>query len=98
MAEIITSLNSEGPIDHHEMALKLSQLYDRKADSLYVIMDDKHTTVVRDPGLNRPWCSPNAKLAELTARDTTRASGRKTHVVTLNDAIKFLCGEHMRSQ
>lgn len=98
MPDIITNLQSEGPIDHQKMASDLAQIYDRKADSLFVIMDAKHTTVVKDPGLNRPWCSPNVKLAEVTAKQIERESGIKTHVVTLSDAIKFLCGQQCSSQ
>jgi len=95
---IITSLNSEGPIDHQKMANDLAQIYDRKADSLFVIMDEKRTTVVKDPGLSRPWCSPNVRIAEVTAKQIGLETGTTPYVCTLSDAIKLLCGEHVRSQ
>lgn len=78
------------PLDFESFAAGICKIYDRKADSLYVIMDAKHTTCVKDPGLGRPWCSPNIKLAESVAATITRETKRKTHVVTLSDAIKFL--------
>jgi len=57
-------------------------LFETKADQLYVIMDKAGTTVLKDPGLDRPWATTNLKIAEHVVKDIP--NGR---VVTLKHAV-----------
>jgi len=95
---IITSLTSQGPIDHHQLALDITRIYDQKADRIFVLMDKDKTTCVKDPGLGRPWSTVNIKLAETRAKEISKDIREPVHVVTLSDAIKLLLREQMRSQ
>jgi len=65
-------------------AADFERLFDRKADQLYVVANPAKTTVVKDPGLERPFCTPNLKMAEDVARKVGGV------VLTLADAIKTL--------
>jgi len=56
----------------------------RRAEDIFVIISKDGSTVVRDPGLSRPWHSPHKKLAEEHARNI----GRGCRVVDLATAIK----------
>ena len=78
------------PLDSQAMVKLMADLYDRKSSELFVIMDAAKTTVVKDPGLGRPWCSPNHRIAESHARTITKETGRPTIVTTLQDAITTL--------
>jgi hypothetical protein len=79
------------------MALDITRIYDTKADSIFVLMDEKLTTCVKDPGLGRPWSTTNLKLAETTAKQISKnIGGKPVHVKTLSDAIKLLIGQHVQ--
>jgi hypothetical protein len=62
----------------------LARLHDRKADEIFVIMNKSRTTVLKDPGLGRPFSTTLRKRAEQVQRE---AGGV---VVTLGEAIKIL--------
>jgi len=79
------------------MALAITRIYDAKADSIFVLMDEHRKTCVKDPGLGRPWSTLNFKLAETRAKEISRdIGGRPVHVETLSNAIKLLLGQQVR--
>jgi hypothetical protein len=55
-----------------------------KAENIYVLISKDGSTVVRDPGLGRPWSTTNRKLAE----DHAKRIGRDCVVTDLVTAIK----------
>ena len=63
---------------------KLGMLHGKSPDNIWVIISADGSTVVRDPGVGRPWSSPNKKIAEHMAQSIPG----KPKVVTLADAIK----------
>lgn len=46
----------------------LGQLHGKRKKDIYVILSRDGSTVLKDPGLDRPWSSPNKKLAEHHAK------------------------------
>lgn len=46
----------------------LGALHGKKPSDIYVILSADKSTVLRDPGMDRPWSSPNRKLAEFHAK------------------------------
>ena len=55
----------------------------KRPEDIYVIISKDGSTLVRDPGLGRPWHSLNKKLAE----DQAKAIGRGCVAVDLVTAI-----------
>jgi len=47
---------------------ELGALHGKLKRDIYVILSKDGSTVLQDPGLNRPWSSPNKKLAEHHAK------------------------------
>jgi len=64
----------------------LTKIYDRKASEIFVIMNKEETTILKNPGLSRPWSSLSFKQAELTSREV----GSGAHATTLQHALKKL--------
>jgi hypothetical protein len=64
----------------------IGDMFERKAHEIFVIMNSAHTTVLKDPGLDRPWASTNKLRAENIARQV----GKDAVVVSLNDAVEYL--------
>lgn len=56
----------------------------KRPEDIFVIISKDGSTVIKDPGLGRPWSSPNRKLAEHHAKSI----GRGCTVVDLATAIK----------
>ena len=61
-------------------------LHGKKAQDIYVILSPDGSSVVRDPGLGRPWSSPNKKIAEHFAKGIPG----DVKVVTLDVAIRSI--------
>jgi len=78
--QITVRPDDSGPLD----AAALTRIYDRKASELFVILNKDRTTCLVDPGTNKPYCTPNFKMAENIAREY------RGIVSTLSDAIKTL--------
>lgn len=74
------------------LADQITRIYDRKAKDIFVIMDKEEKTVLKNPGLARPWSSKVFKMAEHTARQV----GHGAHVVTLDYAMKKLIQVHAK--
>jgi len=64
----------------------ITRIYDRKASEIFVIMNKEETTILKNPGLGRPWSSLSFKQAELTSREV----GSGAHATTLQHALKKL--------
>lgn len=62
----------------------LTQLIERKGQQLYVVVDKRGKTVLRDPGMNRPYTATTFKQADHTAKQCSGVA------LTLSDAIKLL--------
>jgi len=62
----------------------LANLIERKGTELYVVITKDGRSVLKDPGLNRPYTVPQKKMAELVAREADGV------VVTLGEAIDIL--------
>ncbi len=62
----------------------VAYIMDIKAKSHFVVMDKERTTLLKDPGMERPFMSPNQKQAELIARE---AGGV---VETAEDALRII--------
>ena len=75
---------SISPLDDLPAKDRLGMLHGQRAENIYVILSEDGSTLVKDPGLNRPWSSPNKKIAEHIAKGI---KGKCT-VVTLDVAIK----------
>lgn len=74
------------------LADQIANLYDKKARDIYVIMSKDETTILKNPGLGRPWSSKVFKMAEHVAKQV----GNGAHVVTLEYAIKKLMQTHAK--
>lgn len=46
----------------------LAALHGKKKSEIYVVLSKDGSTVLQDPGLDRPWSTPNKKYAEHHAR------------------------------
>lgn len=64
----------------------LGWLHGRKKRDIYVLLSDDGSTLIQDPGLNRPWSTPNKKYADDTAADFRR-KGVFCRAVTLELAL-----------
>lgn len=62
---------------------KMGILHGKTPDTVFVILSKDGSTVVRDPGLNRPYSGTNKKIVEHIAKGIPG-----TVVVTLAEAIK----------
>lgn len=65
----------------------LARLHGKRPSAIFVIMSPDLSTVVMDPGMGRPWSSPNRAIAENFAK-THPVKGCK--VATLDEAIKLV--------
>ena len=48
---------------------ELGALHGKLKRDIYVILSKDGSTVLKDPGMSRPWSSPNKKLAEHHAKE-----------------------------
>ena len=71
-------------VPYEEAIGAFTRLHDRIASEIYVIMNKSMTTVLKDPGLNRPFSHRSKKFAESVQKETGGM------VVTLEFAIKHL--------
>lgn len=74
------------------LADQITSLYDKKARDIYVIMSKDETTILKNPGLGRPWSSKVFKMAEHVAKGV----GNGAHVTTLEYAMKKLISVHAK--
>lgn len=51
----------------------LGHLHGKRRRDIYVLISKDGSTLLKDPGLERPWSSPNRKYAEDTARIHNKA-------------------------
>lgn len=66
----------------------LGYLHGKRRNSIYVLISVDGSTLVKDPGLDRPWSSPNQKYAEDTARIHNKANpDMQVRAVTLETAV-----------
>lgn len=75
----------------------LPLLHSHKPADIYVILSGDGSTIVKDPGLNRPWSSTNRKLADHIAALITKQTGSPCHAVTLDTAIPSIL-RHPKNQ
>jgi hypothetical protein len=75
----------------------LLESYKRRKKALYVIMTGDGSTLVQDPGLDRPWASPNRALAEFHAKEVQKATGRKCGAMPLDEAMALII-KHPKNQ
>ena len=69
----------------------LAFLHNKRPRNLYVVMDKDKSTVLMDPGLDRPWASPSRKLAELHAKENNGI------VASLDEAVAAII-EHPKNR
>jgi len=63
----------------------------KKGKVLYVVMDKYRTTVVKQPGLEKPFSTHNKKFADSVAREIGEKNPKFGGVVeTLRDALKLV--------
>lgn len=74
----------------------LAWLHGKKKRDIYVIISADGSTVMQDPGLNRPWSSPNKKLAEHHAAITTK-QGYPCRAVNMELAVRTVIA-HPKNQ
>lgn len=74
------------------LADQITKIYDKKARDIFVIMDKEEKTILKNPGLGRPWSSKVFKMAEHVAKQV----GHGAHVVTLEYALKKLIQVHAK--
>lgn len=80
------------------MALNLNtRTESSKSPELLVIMDADRSTVMKSPGLDKPFSTTNAKYADYVARQMLVEHGFKCVVVPYLDAIQFVI-KHPRNQ
>lgn len=65
----------------------LGPLHGKRPEDIYVLISKDGSTIVKDPGLERPWSNPNKKLAEDHAKVIT-SQGYPCVAVDLKTAIK----------
>lgn len=46
----------------------LSEFHGKPKTEIYVILSEDGSTILKDPGMDRPWSSPNRKFAEHHAK------------------------------
>lgn len=49
-----------------------AMLHNKRISDIFVLLSADGSTLVIDPGLNRPWSSPNRRLAEAHAKNLTK--------------------------
>lgn len=65
----------------------LGPLHGKLASDIYVLISKDGSTLVKDPGLDRPWSSTNKKVAEHMASELRRKDGVICYAITLADAL-----------
>lgn len=68
----------------------LGPLHGKRPEDIFVIISADGSTLVKDPGMERPWSSPNKKLADYHAKNISAESGNKCVAVDLKTALKAI--------
>jgi glyoxylase-like metal-dependent hydrolase (beta-lactamase superfamily II) len=75
----------------------LAWLHGKRKRDVYVLLSEDGSTLVVDPGLNRPWSSPNKLYAEHQAKQISKESGRTCYATDLETAIHSVI-KHPKNQ
>lgn len=63
---------------------ELNLLHGKRSGDIYVILSKDGSTVVKDPGMNRPWSSRNKKFADHMAK---KVGGVAVDLITATQAL-----------
>lgn len=85
-----------GPDKFSGLGDTLGGLHGKRSRDMYVLLSEDGSTLVVDPGLQRPWSSPNKKIAEHHASNMRR-QGIKCHAVDLETALASVL-KHPKNQ
>lgn len=95
MKKIVTERSDYTAQELELLQSSLSNLVDRVGATLYVIMNKSETTVLIDPGLSKPWCTSNEKIAHSMTAGLQKQGFVGAHAVTLSYAIKRLVKQNI---
>ena len=69
---------------HIPITDQLGMMHGKKKSEIYVVLSKDGSTVMKDPGMERPWSSHNKKIAEMHAKEN---GGYATDLITAMHAI-----------
>lgn len=75
------------PLDTIQLESVLGKLHNKRLTDIYVLLSEDGSTVYIDPGLNRPWSSPNKQLAEYHAAQLSKTLPCKVYAMDYITAI-----------
>ena len=65
-------MSHHSPDELRQALDNLAHIHDKRLASIYVLLSSDGSTLVVDPGMGRPWSSPNKRFADDTAKNLTR--------------------------
>ncbi len=80
-----------------EHIARLLESYHRGHKRLYVIVSNDGSTLVKDPGMDRPWATNNKSIADFHCKEIQKATRKKCAVYLLEEALPLIL-RHPKNQ